>query len=339
MKKILVNMVSESDVFVQGHGVHTAYVEIASALEKRSDVTVIRGDFGKQTECDVVHFHTIGPRTWRKLLQNGPKKVISVHVVPDSLVGSIILSQYWLFLARWYMRWYYNRGDKLLAVSDTVAGILHDELHVPKEKIETFYNTVDMQRYASSSDEKKAARERLELAKDSFIVFGDGQVQPRKRFDIFVKMAKSLPDITFIWAGGIPFKKLGADYANMQRLMSDVPTNLTVTGIVTHEQIVDYLSAADVFCLPAEQENHPMAVLEAAGAGLPIVLRDLPEYNDTFRGDAILCDDDDFVAAIKKLRSDKLFYKAQQQKTKRIAKRFDSAVAAEYLVKLYARLV
>jgi 1,2-diacylglycerol-3-alpha-glucose alpha-1,2-galactosyltransferase len=31
-------MVSESDVSVQGHGVHTAYIELAEALEKRDDI-------------------------------------------------------------------------------------------------------------------------------------------------------------------------------------------------------------------------------------------------------------------------------------------------------------
>ena len=40
-------MVSESDITVQGHGVHTAYVEMAEALEKRKDTKVIRGAFGK----------------------------------------------------------------------------------------------------------------------------------------------------------------------------------------------------------------------------------------------------------------------------------------------------
>jgi 1,2-diacylglycerol-3-alpha-glucose alpha-1,2-galactosyltransferase len=339
MKKIRINMVSESDVSVQGHGVHTAYIEIAEALEKRHDVSVIRGDFGKLTDCDVVHFQTIGPRTWRKLFQRGPKKVISAHIVPASFVGSIVLADYWLPLARWYMRWYYNRADKVLAVSGTVAKTLHRELHVPKKKIMTFYNTIDMSRYAFTPTDKKAARQRLELRDDSFIVFGDGQVQPRKRLDIFVKMATALPEVTFIWAGGIPFKQLGADYATMQRLMNNVPSNLHITGIIPHERISDYLAAADVFCLPAEQENHPMCVLEAAGAGLPIVARDLPEYDDTFKDDIMRCHDEDFVDAIRKLRRSKAIYKQWQQKSKSIADRFDSTAAAERLVKLYRQLV
>lgn len=333
-------MVSESDISVQGHGVHTAYDEIASALERRDDTALIRGDFGNQTDCDIVHLHTIGTQTWRKLLQPGPAKVVSAHVVPASLVGSIILAKYWLFLASWYMRWFYNRADKVLAVSGAVADTLHNDLGVPREKIEIFYNTIDMSRYAFTDKQKVAARKKMHLKKDEFVVLGIGQVQPRKRLDIFVEMAKKLPDVTFVWVGGIPFKQLGADYGAMQKLMNNPPKNLRLAGIVPHDEVSNYLAAADVFCLPAEQENHPMCVLEAAGAGIPIVLRDIPEYDDTFRGDAIMCQSvEDFTVAVDKLRTDKKFYKKQQQKTKKIADRFDSSIAAEHLVKLYRQLV
>lgn len=332
-------MVSESDISVQGHGVHTAYTELASALEKRDDVTLIRGDFGRQTPCDIVHLHTFGPRVLRKLLQKGPKKVISAHVVPASLVGSIVGARYWLPAATAYMKWYYRRGDKVLAVSGTVAEILEADLGVPKEKIEVFYNTIDMQRYVTTPAEKKAARERLDIADDSFVVMGNGQVQPRKRLDVFIEMAKALPDIRFVWVGGIPFKQLGADYAKMQKLMESAPSNLLITGVIPHDKVRDYLSAADVFCLPAEQENHPMCVLEAASAGLPIIIRDIPEYNDTFGSDAIRVDDDGFVEAVQTLRNDTKAYKQQQAKTKAIADRFDSAQAADRLVKMYGQLL
>jgi 1,2-diacylglycerol-3-alpha-glucose alpha-1,2-galactosyltransferase len=338
-KKIIVNMVSESDISVQGHGVHTAYDEMASALERRDDVTVIRGKFHEEIDCDVIHLHTFGTAAWRKMAQDGPKKVVSAHVVPASLVGSIILARYWLFAARIFMRWFYNRADKVLAVSNTVAETLHEELYVPTSKIEVFYNTIDMRQYATTTAKKAAARKKLAIKNDEFVVLGNGQVQPRKRLDIFIKMATELPDVTFIWVGGIPFKHLGAEYANMQQLISDAPNNLKVTGVIPHDDVFDYFAAADVFCLPAEQENHPMCVLEAAGTGLPIVLRDIPEYDDTFGTDALRCQDEEFAEAVLKLRTDRPFYKQQQIKTQAIAKRFDSSEAAAKLVKLYRQLV
>jgi 1,2-diacylglycerol-3-alpha-glucose alpha-1,2-galactosyltransferase len=339
MSKLRVNIVSESDVTVQGHGVHTAYDEMASALEKRDDITIIRGKFGQLVECDVVHMHTIGNRTWKKLSQSGPKKVVTAHIVPASFIGSLALAKYWSLLARAYMRWYYNRADKVLAVSGMVARTLHDELHVPQEKIETFYNTVDMDRYAPGKDSRNAARKKLGIHDGAFVVLGNGQVQPRKRLDVFVAMAKAMPDVTFIWVGGIPFKSLGADVGAMNELMNNTPPNMKITGVIPHDDVIGYLHAADVFCLPAEQENHPMCVLEAAGAKLPIILRDLPEYDDTFKNDAIRCNSNEqFTDAVKKLLHDKKAYEYQQKESAKIAKRFDSNAAAERYVQLYKQL-
>lgn len=338
MKKIRVNMVSESDITVQGHGVHTAYVEMAQALERRPDVALQRGGFGKKLDVDIIHLHTIGFYAYRKLLQRGPKKVVSAHIVPASLVGSIILAKVWLPLAARYMRWFYGKADVILAVSGTVARILHEDLRIPKEKIQVFYNTINMSRYNATNNERREARKKLNVKNDAFVVVGNGQVQPRKRLDIFVRMAKALPDVEFIWVGGIPFKQLGADYAEMQKLIASAPKNLTITGVIPHEDVRDFFLVANVFCLPAEQENHPMCVLEAASASLPIVLRDIPEYNDTFGDDAIRCQDDDFVAAITSLRDAKK-YKVQQEKTAAIAERFDSSEAAERLVALYNGLI
>ena len=333
-------MVSESDISVQGHGVHTAYKEIAAALEKRSDVEVIRGRFDEVIPCEVIHLHTIGTKALAKLSQHGPVKVVSAHVVPDSLVGSIRLAKYWLPLARWYMKWFYNRADKLLAVSGTVANTLHDELKVPKEKIETFYNTITMERYARTLGSRSVARRELKIDDSTFVVLGNGQVQPRKRLDTFVAMAKALPDIRFIWVGGIPFKRLGAGYAQMQQLMENLPSNMSITGVIDHAEVKKYYDVADVFCLPAEQENHPMCVLEAAGSELPIILRDIPEYDDTFGEDAIRClSDEDFIAAVRQLHDDREFYNQQCEASVRIKRQFDSAAAAERLEGIYRKLL
>ncbi len=158
--------------------------------------------------------------------------------------------------------------------------------------------------------------------------------------DILIKAAKEMPDVKFFWVGGIPFKNLGADYNAMQNMIKNAPNNLTVTGVIPLENVRDYYVAADVFVLPAMQENHPMCVLEAAGAGLPIILRDIPQYNDTFKGDAVMAKtDDEFLELISKLCKDKKAYKKAQLGAEKIAERFDSSAGAERLVEFYRSLI
>ncbi|HET7630487.1 MAG TPA: hypothetical protein VFK03_03875, partial [Candidatus Saccharimonadales bacterium] len=52
-----VNIVSESEFSVKGHGVHTAYLEHVNSLEKLKDITV---QVNKLGVADITHIHTVG---------------------------------------------------------------------------------------------------------------------------------------------------------------------------------------------------------------------------------------------------------------------------------------
>lgn len=333
---MIINMVSESEFTVKAHGVHTAYLELTQALRSRDDTDVAVNTFRRP--ADITHVQTIGLYSVLHLVFGSGKKVISAHVVPASFVGSLRGAKYWLWAAKLYLRWVYGRADCVLAVSRTVERELHGSMNI-KRRIEVLYNTVDMSRYAPQPDDKQLARQKLGIDTGQFVVVGNGQVQPRKRLDTFVAAAKALPDMTFIWIGGIPFKQLGADYAGMVKLMENVPKNVIITGVIDLKDVRTYLMAADVFFLPAEQENHPMCVLEAAGAGLPIILRDIPEYDDTFRPDAIFIQSDaDAITALQKLLNDRTYYDAMRGASGRIARRFDSQTGANQVMSIYRSL-
>lgn len=331
---IKVTMVSESEFTVQGHGVHTAYVELTNALKRRDDVEVVVNKFGKS---DVTHLHTVGIYALRHLLSGSSKKVVSAHIVPDSLVGSLIGAKLWLPLASQYLRWFYNRADMLFAVSDETKRTLVS-LGV-KKPIEIVYNLVDTSRYRTTPADKAAARKALGIADDAWVVVGSGQVQPRKRVDDFVRAAKELPEVQFVWVGGMPFGKLAADYGAMQQMIETAPDNFSCTGVVAHEAVKQYYQAADVFWLPSEQETFGLVVVEAAAAGLPVILRDIPDYAETFASDALLCKPEQVVGMLSMLRDDKKFYAEATHQAGAIAKRFDSVAGAERVTTIYKKLL
>lgn len=330
-KKLRVNMLSETEFTVKGHGVHTAYVEITAALKRRDDVDLAVND---PRDADVTHIQTMGLYSARRLLFARGKKVVSAHVVPDSFVGSIALAQYWKPLGRLYLKWFYGRADMVLACSKMVQDELRDDMGLAH--VELLYNTIDMSRYHRTEADKSAARHVLQFDAEQIVVVGNGQIQPRKRFDLFVRMARELPAVKFVWVGGIPFKHLGADYAGMMSLIETAPSNVTVTGVIPLEEVRKYYHAADIFVLPAEQENHPMCVLEAAGTGLPIVLRDIPQYADTFADAALMADgDDEFVRIMTELAGSQQARDRAAKQSAIIRDRFDSAEGARKAVEFY----
>ncbi len=334
-RPIVVNMISESEFTVQGHGVHTAYKEISTALSKRQDIDL---DVNTNRPADIVHIQTVGLYALGRLLRKNGKKVVSAHLVPDSFIGSLRAAHYWKPLGRLWLKFFYGRADLVLACSNMVRDELINDMGLTR--VETLYNTVDMSQYKFNNDERHAARTLMGIGQKDFVVIGNGQIQPRKRLDIFIRMAKSMPDAQFIWIGGIPFKQLGADYPAMQKLMKSLPDNCTITGVIPLSEVRKYYLAADLFVLPAMQENHPMCVLEAAGAGIPIILRDIPQYDDTFRGDVFMAKtDDDFIKAAHKIRDDKKLYAQLKEGAKKIAARFDSSAGAKRAVGYYTKVM
>lgn len=328
--------VSESEFSVKGQGVHTAYREMVDGLSSSKKAEVAVNNF--RAEADITHIQTVGPYSLWFLLFGRGKKVVSAHVVPASFVGSLVAAKYWLPLARRYLKWFYGRADLVCAVSNSVRDILVDDMGL-KNRVEVTYNTIDMSKYQFSSTEKRLARNKLGIDKHDFVVLGIGQVQQRKRVDNFIEASKH-SDAFYVWVGGIPFKNLGADYSKMSKLLTIKQKNLRMTGIVDHSEVASYIASADAFYLPAEQENHPMCVLEAAGASIPIILNDISEYDDSFRPDAIFVSDAKQAChAIDRLRNDKKYYQEMVRGSKRIAERFDSKAGTNRLLDLYRSIL
>jgi 1,2-diacylglycerol-3-alpha-glucose alpha-1,2-galactosyltransferase len=328
-----VKVISESEFTVQGHGVHTAYVELTNALRKLPDVSVTVNHRG---QADVTHIHTVGAYALVYLLFGSGKKVVTAHVVPDSFVGSLIGAKFWLPYAKIYLRWFYNRADMVLAVSEETRSDLQ-KLGV-KKPIEIFHNVIDTNRYTRHDGDRKTARKTLDLPVNSPIVIGAGQVQPRKRIDSFVDAAKQLPQVTFVWVGGMPFKNVAAEHGKMQHMIDTAPSNVVFPGMLHLDKMREYYLASDIFMLRSDQETFGLVVVEAAAAGLPIVLRDIPDYNETFRNDSVMVPADEFAPAIQKLIDDKTYYEAMSRSALRIAERFDSVKGAKSLLELYKTL-
>ncbi len=334
--RLRVNMISETTFTVRGHGVHTAFIEMTKGVSALPQLDVVVNKFRK---ADVTHIQTIGLYSALHLLSpRGGKKVVSVHVIPDSLIGSIKGAEKVAWLSKAYLKWFYGKADMLLPVSEETQNSLKTDMGLTNPT-QVLFNTVNSVEYITTTADKDTARKKLGIQPNEFVVMGNGQVQPRKRFDSFVAAAKALPDIKFIWVGGIPFKSLGADHKHMQELMDNAPSNVTVTGVIELEEVRHYLMSTNAFFLPSDQENHPLALLEAAASGLPMVVRDIPQYDSAFGDYVLRGDDTSFVDIIKKLSTDKAFYAKGIKGAKVIAQRFDTPQAAQTLLKIYTNLV
>lgn len=91
-----------------------------------------------------------------------------------------------------------------------------------------------------------------------------------------IEIARKYPYMDFYFVGNqAPNFK---DY--WEPLMEDLPKNVYVVG--EKSNVTDYLKAADIFMFNSTWECNPLVLREAISHGLPIVARNLPQYEDMF---------------------------------------------------------
>ena len=333
MKKLTINLVSESEFTVQGHGVHTAYLEMRHILESQPDVKLLINS-KPHSGIDITHIHTVGFFALRRLLsRRSGIRFVSAHIVPDSLVGSLAGAKIWVHFFKYYLRWFYNRANVVIAVSPYTEKELL-KLGV-KRPIVVLPNSIDTSQYKNSQAEKKRCRRELGLDPERFIVIGNGQIQPRKRFDTFVKVARALPDVQFIWIGGIPFKAAGADYTKLHRQMKNAPDNVLITDVVPLDQARLYMKSGDLMFMPSTQETFGLAIIEGAACDMPVIVRNIHDYDATF-GDLVThCSEDKFAETIRDFMADNDLYEEGQRKSRLLAEKYDSKTIGKRLMELY----
>jgi 1,2-diacylglycerol-3-alpha-glucose alpha-1,2-galactosyltransferase len=327
-----VNIVSES-IFFKAQGVHTAFLMTVRLLKKRGIKVSVNSLF----PADITHIHTFFPFAFLKLI-TAKHSVITAHLTPESLLGSLKGDKVMYAIAKRYLPYFYNKADLLLAVSPMVK----DDLIAlgVKTRIELFPNPIDASSFKKDAELRKAGRRRLELPDDAFAVMGCGQVQSRKGISDFIKMAKQFPESTFIWVGSTPFKSLTATDKEMEDLLAHPPGNFSLKGPYEYDDMPEVFNAADIFYFPSLQETAGLVIIEGAACGLPLVLRDLPPYRTLFAGTYTPCDNfGDFEKEIKRLHDDKGYYKKQQEASASLAEKYSIDTLGDSLIRYYESIL
>lgn len=332
MKKIKINMLSKADS-VEGQGVGSAYLEQVGLLrEGASDVfDIVIND---KNDADIVHVHSINPNFYFKMKNTKGVSVCYVHFLPHTLDGSIKLPKPIFNIFKKYVIKFYNNADHLVVVNPIFIKDL-EKYNIKREKITYIPNYVSKDNfYKKSKKEKDNIRSELGISKDSFVVLGVGQIQTRKGVLDFVSVAKSLPDITFVWCGGFSFGKITDGYDELKQVYENPPSNLKFLGIVPRDKMNDMFNMADLLFMPSYNELFPMAILEAVNIGIPLLLRDLDLYEDIlFKKYLSGNNNDEFVLCIKKLSSDLKFY----QKYSKLSDEISDYYSKENILKIWIK--
>lgn len=175
-----------------------------------------------------------------------------------------------------------------------------------RKKVTYVYNGIADKSVVDVEKVNEGIREKSCKIKEHYkgIIMSIARDDQQKKIDLFIEVARLLPEYAFVWIGN------SNDHAKGENvfLMGQIPLAW---------QLLEY---ADVFVLPSNYEGLPMSIIEALAFGRPVVASDvggITELLDGQNGFAVENDAEVMAANIRYVLEDAQRYAGMSQAARR----------------------
>lgn len=173
-----------------------------------------------------------------------------------------------------------DEADLLLPVSHSIAGILRQSYHVPKEKMQVVHNGLDAAGLMPHIEDERLGGLRASLLGrgDRLVLFA-GRLNPMKGVTFFVesaaRVAAARPSVRYALVGGADNRDYGEAVRQAIARHPILEGKILLLGKVPRHQLALLYRVADLAVVPSIYEPFGFASLEAMAAGLPVVGTDV----------------------------------------------------------------
>ncbi|MBR3675424.1 MAG: glycosyltransferase family 4 protein [Bacilli bacterium] len=262
----------EGQEAIKTSGIGRALSHQIRALESQG----IEYTLNPKDDFDIAHINTL----WAKsgaVLKRCKKKGIPVIVHGHSTFEDFRKSfKAWQLVAPFYnsrIRRMYSRADLVITPSPYSKGLIEGYGFV--KKVIDISNGIDLQEYAENLDAQKAFREKFGIKEGEKFVMGVGFPFERKGIQDFFEVARSFPDVKFIWFGAL--QKILTNH-KVKVWVKNRPANAIMAGYCKGDLIHGAYQQATCLFFPSLEETEGIVVLEALASHCPLVVRNIGVY-------------------------------------------------------------
>lgn len=227
---------------------------------------------------DVVHINTIFPSDYRmakRAKKEGKKVVYHAHSTKEdfqnSFTGSNLIAP---LFKKWIMKCY-RLGDIILTPTEYSKTLLKG--YGIENPVYAISNGVDTSLFSKNILAREDFRKKYGLRQDDKVIMSVGLYFEKKGILDFVELAEQMPEYKFIWFGYTPDIQIPS---KVRRAVHKSLTNLIFAGYVPKEELINAYSSCDLFFFPSYEETEGIVVLEALSSEIPVLLRDIPVYEN-----------------------------------------------------------
>lgn len=205
-------------------------------------------------------------------------QTVTIH---DAAVVAMPDTFSWCFRT-WYKLMFKILGktlDHIFTVSNFSKKELHRYFDIPLKKISVTYNGIDhIKRIVPNND----VIDKFDIRNKKY-AFAVSSLNPSKNFKLILDVARKMPDILFVIAGGTNSKVFNS-------IGIDTPPNVEFIGYVTDEELIALYQHASVFLYPSIYEGFGIPPLEAMSCGCPVIVSDIEVFHEIYKDSAKYCE-------------------------------------------------
>ncbi len=299
----------------------------------------------KIVTMDVLHVHHpfINAQQGISLAKRHDIPVVFTNHTRYQLVGRYYLPFFLGGLSRAFLEAYLPRFtdqcDLVVAPSQGVKQAL--EAIGVTCPIEVIPNGVDVARLQHPTH--PLTKQDLGLPGDAVVAITVGRLGPEKNLpfllNAFRRAAQEMPDLHLVIIG----KGREEGYLEEMVRMLEMAARVHLVGEVPYEEVPNWLALGDFFVITSVSESHPLSVLEALAAGLPVVGIPGPGIEDTIM-DGIngLYGPEDanaFAAQVRRLATEPALRARLAAGAREMSDRYDIRHTSAALLAHYERLI
>lgn len=281
-------------------GIGTAFKQQRKALTLNG-VTLV----DNLVEADIVHYNTVfrdAYKSMKKAKKLGKHVVVHGHSTKEDYLNSFNFAP---LLKRWFYRrlkLMYSSADVIITVSPYAKGLINS-YGWTKAPLYAISNGLDIKEYQRDDKKVQQFLKHFNLTKEDKVIIGIGFLFPRKGVHDFIEIAKSFPEITFIWFGTL--NKLARTRV-IRKAIKNKPDNVIMPGYIKGDVIKGALTFSKALLFPSYEETEGIVVLEAMASKTPVLLRNIPVYDVFKDGREVLKanNNNEFIENIKRVISE-----------------------------------
>lgn len=220
------------------------YQDCRAYLELRKTVKLFKPQ--------IIHSHTFKAGVLARVMFF---RIPKVHTFHGHLMGDPEFSRFALKVIIYVERFLARFTKKLITVGEQVSkDLLQVEVGNPSQ-----YISIASEGRILNFCSRDQARTNLDIPAEATVVLWMARMAPVKNPSLALEVARQLPGIYFLMAGG------GELYSQVK---SQAPFNVRLLGWVVAEEVIP---AADIFLSTSLNEGVPFSIIEALSAGVPVV--------------------------------------------------------------------